>query len=110
MTDAEVIAAIRAKHLKANIANFEADGFEMQWDKAYLDPGGTIFGPGPYVKLPCRKRYDHADHEYFREFLAIHGKTIDLGEWDERVIRVYAPKRLQERLAKRWHRSAAWGM
>jgi hypothetical protein len=22
------------------------------WDRAYLDPGGTIWGPGPYLKLP----------------------------------------------------------
>lgn len=55
MTAADVIAAIRAKHLKANIAKFEDDpGLwgTPDWDRAHVDPGGTIFGPGPYLKVP----------------------------------------------------------
>jgi hypothetical protein len=103
MTDAEVIAAIRARHLKANIAEFERAGFEMQWELAYLDPGGTIFGPGPYVKLPCRKQYERTDIAFFRGF----GLKLGADDWDERVIRVYPPKRLRERLRREWVRDAA---
>lgn len=79
MTDAEVIQAIRRNHLKANIADFEKAGFEPQWQKAWIDRGETwVFGPGPYVKLPCRKGYA------------------------QRVIRVYPPKRLRLKLRQQW--------
>ena len=103
MNDLEVIAAIRANHLKANIAELEKAGFEMQWEKAYLDHGGTISGPGPYVKLPCRLRYDTQDRELFARF----GIVLKETDWDERVIRVYAPERLRKRLAAQWERVPA---
>jgi hypothetical protein len=78
MTDAEVIAAIRRNHLKANIDHVpEAD---QQWDLAWVDPGGTLFGPGPYVKLPVM----HPD------YLCVV------------PIRVYPPERLRRRLARDW--------
>src|SRR5688500_1181596 len=50
MTDKEVIAAIQKNHLKANIDQFEREPDvwgRPDWSKAWLDPGGTIFGPGP---------------------------------------------------------------
>ena len=79
MTDAEVIAAIRRNHLQANIS--ETYPRQRRWDLATVDPGGTIFGPGPYVKLPIER-------------------------WDNTApIRVYAPERLRRQLAKQWRRS-----
>lgn len=84
MTDADVVAAIRANHLKANIDQFEREPKRWgapQWDKAWLDPGGSIFGPPncPYVKVP-----------------------ISGGEWDGTVQRVYAPSRLRRRIQRLW--------
>lgn len=82
MTDMDVIAAIRRSHLKANIARFELDPEAViLWDRAYIDPGGTIFGPGPYLKVPvmCPSWAD--------------GITVH---------RVYAPARLRRLLAARW--------
>jgi hypothetical protein len=80
VTDAQVIAAIRANHLQANIGALEREprGYRLHWSQATVDPGGTIFGPGPYVKLPV---------SYGRD------------RW---VVRVYAPARLRRRLAKAW--------
>jgi len=91
MSDAEVVAAIRHNHLKANISEFE-DHPEMgtlHWDKAWLDPGGTVFGLGPYVKLPITM-----NPEWY-------------GCKDEIVIRVYAPERLRKRLARDWEPEGA---
>ncbi len=82
LTDAQVIAAIRANHLKANIDRFEREPERCGrpvWERAWIDPGGTIFGVGPYLKVP-----------------------IEGGEWDGCVQRVYAPARLRVRLARRW--------
>ena len=96
MTDADVIAAIRANHLKANIGWIEDMGANpthstgapivLHWDRAWLDPGGTIFGSGPYVKLPI---------------------TGYWGTHEETTHRVYPPARLQRRLAKHWSPSPA---
>lgn len=74
MTDAEVIAAIRKCHLKANIADYEHD--TVWWAGATVDRGGTIFGPGPYLKVPVTNQ----------------GITI--------TIRVYPPARLRRKLRK----------
>lgn len=82
MTDSEVIAAIRANHLKANIDKFEREPEKWgtpDWGAAWVDPGGTIFGGGPYLKVPIRG-----------------------GEWNDTVQRVYAPARLQRQLARKW--------
>jgi hypothetical protein len=82
MTDAEVVAAIRAKHLKANIDHFERDPEfwgRPDWDRAWVDPGGTIFGSGPYLHVP-----------------------IVGGDADGTQQRVYAPERLRRKLAKVW--------
>lgn len=78
LTDADVITAIRANHLKVNISEWPED--VQHWGRAWVDPGGAIFGPGPYVKLPVG---DDADGV---------------------VIRVYAPARRRRRLAERWTR------
>lgn len=86
MTAADVIAAIRANHLKANIAQFEADPDywgRPDWERAWVDPGGSIFGPGPYVKVP-----------------------IVGGDHDGTVHRVYAPARLRRQLARKWNGEA----
>lgn len=86
MTDADVIAAIQANHLKANIAKFERDPVfwgRPMWSEAWIDRGGTIFGPGPYLHVP-----------------------IQGGDFDGTVQRVYAPARLQRRLAATWKASA----
>lgn len=91
MSDAEVIAAIRANHLKANICH---DVYVRHyWDRAYLDPGGTIFGEGPYVKLPV-------------DWLVKDGSS----DTCEVVIRVYAPARLRRQLHQRWVRTATAGL
>lgn len=77
ISDRQVIAAIRKTHLKANITDVPAR--RLDWKRAWVDVGGTIFGPGPYVKVPVR---------------------------DGRVIRVYAPERVRRRLARDWKRGA----
>jgi len=77
---AEIVAAIRASHLKGS----GVDGTEriVHWDRAYVDPGGTIFGPGPYLKVPIT-------------LLTESGQPID-----EITVRVYPPARLLRKLAK----------
>ena len=72
MTDAEVITAIKANHLRANVSWLEQAGGTLDWDRAVLDPGGTIFGPGPYAQVPTTM--------------------------DDAWIRVYPPERLRKRL------------
>lgn len=86
MSDREVIDAIRARHLKANISN--PYYVRHHWDRAWVDQGGTIFGPGPYVHLPV-------------DWLIREGSD----ECDEVTIRVYAPERLRKRLWKAWRPS-----
>lgn len=76
LSDADVIAAIRTQHLKANISAVPESC--QVWGRAFVDPGGSIFGAGPYVKLPVV-----CDNEKI-------------------IIRVYAPERLRRRLAKQW--------
>src|SRR4051812_12433939 len=74
----EVIAAIRATHLKANIDSFERDPDRWgapQWQDAWVEPGGGPWS-GPYLKVPIRG-----------------------GERDGTVQRVYAPTRLRRRLS-----------
>ena len=82
LTDADVIAAIRATHRKANIDPCDCEparwGTPM-WSQACVDSGGTIFGDGPYLHVP-----------------------IEGGAWDGTVQRVYAPARLRRRLARQW--------
>ena len=89
LTDAEVIAAIRANHLKANIGGYENAHFDMEnvtihWERAWVARGGTVFGKGPYLKVPITRRG-------YRSF-----------QDDEIVIRVYPPERLRKKLAREW--------
>ena len=78
----DVVAAIRADHLKANIGAHEADPYAtIYWSQATMDRGGTIFGPGPYLKVPV------------------------LANLELTMCRVYAPARLRRRLAKLWERA-----
>lgn len=82
MNDADVIAAIRQTHLKANIAPFERDPARWgrpDWARARVDPGGTVWGPGPYLHVP-----------------------IVGGAWGGTAQRVYPPARLRRHLAARW--------
>lgn len=76
MTDRFVIEAIRRCHLKANIGNPHYTAHD--WNAAWVDAGGTIFGRGPYVHLP----------------VLWHGEKV--------TIRVYPPEHLRRRLAKAW--------
>lgn len=96
MTTAEVITAIRANHLKANIGWIEALGrrprhpstgkpIAIQWNRAWVDPGGTIFGGGPYLHVPVRGYWGGGDS----------GR-------DDTVHRVYPPARLRRSLAAKW--------
>ena len=83
LTDQDVIAAIRANHLQANIVEFERDPGLMgapDWDHASVDIGGTVFGPGPYLHVP-----------------------IVGGAGDGTRQRVYAPERLRKRLLQQWN-------
>ena len=76
LTPQQIIAAIQQMHLKANIGVYESNPFaRIYWYEACIDPGGTIFGLGPYLKVPV---------------------TLD-GE--RTVHRVYPPERLRKRLA-----------
>lgn len=88
MSDAEVIDAIRRNHLKANISN--PYYVRHHWKLAWVDPGGTIFGDGPYVKLPV----DWLEREGSRRTARV-------------TIRVYAPARLRRTLARKWKRPAS---
>jgi hypothetical protein len=79
LSDAEVIAAIQANHLKANISAYEEGMHDavVHWDRAYLDS----MGPGSlYAHVPIT--------------------LTDIS--DEIVVRVYPPERLRKRLAQRW--------
>lgn len=77
MTDAEIIAAIRAEHEPWDIDVWEASPvLRVRWDRASVDPGGTVFGPGPYLHVPVE------------------------GEDDEWSVRVYPPESLRRRLAQ----------
>jgi len=78
---AEIVAAIRASHLKGS--GVEGTDRIVHWDRAFVDPGGTIpFGLGPYAKVPIT-------------LLTENGQPID-----EITVRVYPPERLRRRLAK----------
>ena len=95
MTDADVIAAIRANHLKANIAGFEtAPDWVVLWDAATVDPGGTVFGPGPYLHVPIVGPVV-AGYELLP-------RRPGQGWGNRIVVRVYPPARLRRRLAKLW--------
>jgi hypothetical protein len=87
-----VIAAIRRNHLKADIGWIEDQGehpvhpsndcpIVIHWSRAWVDPGGTIFGDGPYLHVPIEGYWGHS------------------GKAEETVHRVYPPARLRRRLA-----------
>ena len=82
MTDADVIREVKRRHLKANIDQFERDkDAVIHWDRAWVDPGGTIpFGEGPYLKVPVTRA---------------HGS-------DETVHRVYPPMAILRRIQRHW--------
>ena len=76
----DVVAAIRADHLKTNIGRYERDRLAtIHWFQATVDWGGTMFGAGPYLKVPV----SHIQWET-----------------DTVILRVYAPVQLQRRLTK----------
>jgi hypothetical protein len=91
--DTQVIAAIRANHLKANIGWIEDLGkrprhpatgcaITIYWKRAWVDPGGTVFGSGPYLHVPIRG------------YWGVSSKA------EETVHRVYPPARLRRKLVK----------
>jgi hypothetical protein len=88
MTDAEVIAVIRVTHTWSNIK--DPLFVRHYWDKATLDPGGTIFGPGPYVHLPV-------------DYIA----NRQTGETERLVIRVYPSERVRRTLERLWVSTAS---
>jgi hypothetical protein len=76
MTKAEVIAAIVANHLKANIDHFEREPERWGrpvWERAWLDGCPACY----YLHVP-----------------------IEGGEWDGTQQRVYPPARLRRKLAR----------
>ena len=78
MTGKQVIAAIRANHLKSNISAHEDDPATWghpDWDKAWLDGNPAC----AYIHVP-----------------------IVGGEYDGTVQRVYPPARLQRKIEKAW--------
>lgn len=80
LSDNDVITAIKKNHLKANIGHLTRKrNVRIHWSKATVDPGGTIFGPGPYLHVP----------------LSGPGYTGT-------AQRVYAPAKLRRHLAARW--------
>ncbi len=90
MSDAEVIAAIRKRHKRYNIRVWERHPRRgtVRWERASVDPGGTIFGPGPYLHVPITMN------------------PVWYGCEDEIAVRVYPPERLRKKLAKQWKRLA----
>lgn len=89
MTDQDVIDAIRDRHLPCEWPlepGPDAD-YRVDWDDATVDPGGTVFGPGPYLHV----RIEMADGS------------------DEWVIRVYPPEPLRQHLAAAWRPSTTGG-
>lgn len=83
--EAQVIAAIRERHLKANVAEQEEMGRVVRWDLAYVDHGGTIFGPGPYLHVPIE--------------VTMASDGVE-GPGHNFTVRVYPPERLRKKLAK----------
>ncbi len=87
LSDAEVLAAIRANHRKANISGYEARADAViHWEQAWIDPGGVLWGSGPYAKVPITFKDE--------------GPAWDI------VVRVYPPEWLRKRLHKQWERAA----
>ena len=87
MTEPEVIAAIRADHLQADISEHEGTDDVIHWDRAWVDTGGMAWGPGPYLKVP----------------ITLSDRHDGMGG-EEIVRRVHAPERLRKKLAERWKR------
>ena len=87
MTDAEVLDAIRAKHLKGIIGWYEEhpEQGRIRWDEAWIDPGFGLTS-GPYAHVPIT--------------LLANDRPCD-----EVVYRVRAPERLRRRLAAKWQPS-----
>ena len=49
-----------------------------KWGKAWIDPGGTdIFGPGPYLKVPCDDPREHSDDGVIRRVFSPYGEAND---------------------------------
>ena len=63
-------------------------GRQPIWGCAWVDPGGTIFGPGPYLKLPCTgDNLDLVDTTTHRVFApgGYEGRTVEL-ELDDKGV------------------------
>lgn len=60
------------------------------WERAWVDPGGTVFGPGPYLHVTCHHPGDPQGREY------------------ERVLRVYPPDGIEVSGVERDGKGWAW--
>lgn len=53
LTDADMIRLIQQHHHRTNIGPHEDDpSARIQWEKAWVDPGGSIFAGCPYLHVP----------------------------------------------------------
>lgn len=79
-----MIDAIRKKHRRNNIGVWERhpERGTIRWERAFVDGGGTIFGPGPYLHVPITMNPDWYGCE------------------DEIAVRVYPRERLRKNLER----------
>jgi hypothetical protein len=78
MTDQEVIEAVQLnalewRHMVAGQIVWE------RWEEATVDPGGSLWGPGPYVKLPVDVVYEDGTEDLIT--VRVHPR-----EWIRRIL------------------------
>ena len=98
LTSEQVLTAIRANHLKANIGAYERGlhGAELHWDRAWVDS----MGPGSiYATVPVTLWFTPQEQEHYKTLVGLEPPPCD-----EIVVRVYPPARLARQLAARWQR------
>jgi hypothetical protein len=105
LCDREVLAAIRKSHYRAPYekrSEWDPKAPRLQWGAAWIDPGGVVFGLGPYAKVPVVEWNEEK------------GQWVPYGSRGEGatggvVVRVYPkPERLRQRLHDQWDRGKGW--